>query len=139
MQHTPTLYAIKLFDTYAQTLNAEKHAVSFLEALRIFESSAALCLGTNGGLCANTMSQIEQKIRKGAITLSRRCSLNRDGNIGQLESLTSFLTYRDAKNRARCSLSLKEILLIVCHFVYSQDTIKQLMVKTVDSKHTVVD
>ncbi len=130
---------MKLLDFHEQALKSEEHAVSFLQSFGIFDPSAVFCPGKHGEICGNKMSQIRKKSKKGDIIPSWRCSKKLCRVTRSIRSTNRFFTYRDIKNRARCNLSLKEILLIVYHFVYSQDTMEQLMVKTGHGKHTIVD
>lgn len=130
---------MKLLDFHAQALQSEESCIAFLNLFGLFDESIAFCPGKAHIACGQRMKKVRKKNRKGDIIPSWRCSKKLCRAQRSIRSSNRFFAYQDSNGRAKCNLSVRQILIIVYFFVYSRDTFEQLMMKTGHSNHTICD
>lgn len=130
---------MKLLDFHEQALKSEDDCVNFLNSFGIFDESAAVGPGKSTTSCNLLMKRTQKKNKKGDIIPSWRCSKKTCRTQRSICSSNRFFMFEDTHGRNNCKLSLRDILLIIYFFVYSNDTNEQLMTKLGHGKHTIVD
>lgn len=130
---------MKILDLYDQALKSEPACLEFLRTFGIFTDAAALCPGKQGVICTRPMGTIFRKTKKGHVIPSWRCGRKLCRTTRSIRKTNRFFTFEASDGRARCNLKLREILLIVYFFIYSNDTLDQFVTKTGHSKQTICD
>lgn len=130
---------MKILDLHEQALKTETACLEFLRTFGIFSNAAAICPGRKVSQCLNPMKTIHRKNRKGHTTSSWRCSKKNCRIQRSIRSTNKFFAFQDSRGRTKCNLNLRQILLLVYLFVYSNDTLDQIVIKTGHSKATVCD
>lgn len=131
---------MKLTDLFEDVLKTEFSCLEFLRAFGMFSKSAAICPGKPGALCTRQMNQNHRKTKKkGSISFYWRCTRKHCNISKTIRKTNRFFAYQGSDKKAKGNLSLRNILLIVYHFVYGKDTLDELEIKTGHSRPTLCD
>lgn len=117
---------------------SEEDCVRFLQNFGFFEESVAVCPGTSVKTCGKMMKIIKKRTKRWRYTslelFQETCRAQ-----STIKSTNCFYAFEDSTSRKKCNLKLCEIFLLVYFFLYSDDSIAQLMTKTGHASHNVCD
>lgn len=130
---------MKLLDLYEQALKSEPSCIEFLNSFGLFDESIAFCPGKLNIYCGERMKKIRKKNRKGEYIPSWRCTKKLCRTQRSIRASNRFFAFEDRNGRSKCNLPVRQILLIIYFFIYSRDTLEEIMVKTGHNKHTICD
>ena len=128
---------MKAAKLYRDVLASESTCINYLQQFRLFREQDFVCPGKSVH-CGRIMKRF-CRYEKNKERVMFRCSKKSCRVSRSVRSANSFFTFKDKNGRGKSGLTICQIVEIVYYFLYSNDSITQLQVKTGHSRQTLTD